>query len=103
MDAHIPSSVYDFIGIAAAYKIATYADAFLTETAVLSPLATTAAKFSLWSLYGFTVGLFGTGLWIIAHECGHQAFSESKTLNNAVGWVLHSAYVLSFPIHWRIS
>ena len=79
----------------------------------------TAAHFTLWSIYAFFVGLFGTGLWIIAHECGHQAFSESKTLNNAVGWVLHSAYVsfsavilhevhsinsLGIPYHsWRIS
>jgi fatty acid desaturase len=43
-----------------------------------------------------------TGLWVIAHECGHQGFSESKTINNAVGWVLHSA--LGVPYHsWRIS
>lgn len=42
------------------------------------------------------------GLWVIAHECGHQGFSESKTINNAVGWVLHSA--LGVPYHsWRIS
>ncbi len=47
-------------------------------------------------MYSFWVGLFGTGLWIIAHECGHQAFSESKALNNTVGWVLHSAYVFFF-------
>ncbi|KAJ9126297.1 hypothetical protein QFC24_002029 [Naganishia onofrii] len=48
------------------------------------------------------MGLFGTGLWIIAHECGHQAFSSSKNINNAVGWVLHS--VLLVPYHsWRIS
>jgi len=46
--------------------------------------------------------LFATGLWVIAHECGHQAFSESKTINNSVGWVLHSA--LGVPYHaWRIT
>ena len=59
------------------------------------------AHFALWSLYGFFVGLFGTGLWIIAHECGHQAFSESKILNNAVGWVLHSAYVSSLIVSFH--
>ena len=33
---------------------------------------------------------------------GHQSFSESKTLNNAVGFVLHSALLV--PYHsWRIS
>ncbi len=49
------------------------------------------AKFCLWTFYGFCVGLPATGLWVIAHECGHQAFSPSKTINNTVGWVLHSS------------
>jgi omega-6 fatty acid desaturase / acyl-lipid omega-6 desaturase (Delta-12 desaturase) len=49
------------------------------------------AKFALWALYGFMTGLPATGLWVVAHECGHQAFSPSKTINNSVGWVLHSA------------
>lgn len=48
------------------------------------------------------MGMFATGLWVIAHECGHQAFSSSKRINNAVGWVLHSALLV--PYHsWRIS
>lgn len=29
-------------------------------------------RFGLWSLYTFIQGCFGTGLWIMAHECGHQ-------------------------------
>lgn len=57
------------------------------------------AKWSLWTLYGFCVGLPATGLWVVAHECGHQSFSSSKFINNSVGWVLHSAYV-SFVIFW---
>jgi hypothetical protein len=52
--------------------------------------------------YWFWAGLAGTGLWVVAHECGHQGFSESKTINNAVGWALHSA--LGVPYHsWRVS
>ena len=43
-----------------------------------------------------------TGLWVLAHECGHQAFSDYKWVNNAVGMVLHSALLV--PYHaWRIS
>ncbi|KDN37123.1 hypothetical protein K437DRAFT_296667 [Tilletiaria anomala UBC 951] len=62
----------------------------------------TAARWSLWGLYTFFQGCVFTGLWVIAHECGHQAFSTSKSLNNAVGWVLHSALLV--PYHsWRIS
>lgn len=41
--------------------------------------------------------------WSSFHSrSGHQAFSPSKTINNAVGWVLHSALLV--PYHsWRIS
>lgn len=43
-----------------------------------------------------------TGLWVLAHECGHQAFSESKTINNLVGLICHSALLV--PYHsWRIT
>lgn len=52
--------------------------------------------------YSIAAGFFGTGVWVIAHECGHQGFSSSKTINNTVGWVLHSALLV--PYHsWRIS
>jgi fatty acid desaturase len=74
-----------------------------------------------WSAYWFMQGMVCTGIWVIAHECqlssalfvlsrssdtsqtgGHQAFSSSKALNNAVGWVFHSALLV--PYHsWRIS
>jgi omega-6 fatty acid desaturase (delta-12 desaturase) len=43
-----------------------------------------------------------TGIWVLAHECGHQSFSDSKTLNNIVGFVLHTALLV--PYHpWRIT
>lgn len=62
----------------------------------------TLLRTALWALYGFMQGLVFTGLWVIAHECGHQAYSPSRTLNNAIGWVLHS--MLFVPYHsWRIS
>ena len=39
---------------------------------------------------------------MIAHECGHRAFSDNIALGDAVGLVLHS--VLMVPYHpWRIS
>jgi omega-6 fatty acid desaturase / acyl-lipid omega-6 desaturase (Delta-12 desaturase) len=86
------------IGIISAYKAAIYVDASISQE-YLSPHLYWFAHISLWALYGFIVGLFSTGLWVIAHECGHQAFSESKFINNAVGWVLHSACVITFNIH----
>ncbi|KAI5290212.1 hypothetical protein KEM54_002178 [Ascosphaera aggregata] len=56
----------------------------------------------LWAVYGFVQGLFGTGMWVLAHECGHQAFSTSRALNDTVGWILHSAWLVPY-FSWKIS
>mgnify|MGYP004504993685 CR=1 FL=1 len=56
----------------------------------------------LWTLYTFVQGLSGTGLWVMAHECGHQAFSPSKVLNDTVGWICHSALLVPY-FSWKIS
>lgn len=95
---------WDILMIFAFYKTAAFLDTRI-NAAVLTlphPWLYSFAKFALWSLYGFWAGLFATGLWVVAHECGHQAFSESKMINNTVGWILHSA--LGVPYHsWRIT
>ena len=62
----------------------------------------TIARGALWTLYTIIQGLFGTGLWVLAHECGHQSFSPSKTLNDTVGWVCHSALLVPY-FSWKIS
>ncbi|KAI0482703.1 fatty acid desaturase-domain-containing protein [Xylariaceae sp. FL0804] len=59
-------------------------------------------RVALWGLYTFVQGLFGTGLWVLAHECGHQSFSTSKILNDTVGWVLHSSLLVPY-FSWKIS
>lgn len=56
----------------------------------------------LWAAYTFAQGLFGTGIWVIAHECGHQSFSPSKTINDITGWVLHSALLVPY-FSWKLS
>lgn len=92
----------------ASYIDPTVSSAFsgLHSNALSSVLSLGAQKatirFAAWSAYWILQGMVFTGLWVIAHECGHQSFSTSKTLNNAVGWVLHSALLV--PYHsWRIS
>ncbi|EPY28965.1 omega-6 fatty acid desaturase (delta-12 desaturase) [Angomonas deanei] len=56
----------------------------------------------LWSIFWFAQGLNLTALWVMAHECGHQAFSPHRQINNAVGLVLHSFILV--PYHsWRIT
>lgn len=88
-------SVADFAALTVLYKAASYFDGLIKPEILQLPHPSLhdAAKFSLWAIYSFWAGLVGTGLWIIAHECGHQAFSESKFLNNIVGWVLHSGWI----------
>lgn len=61
-----------------------------------------ALRFVVWNAFWFVQGLSGTGLWVMAHECGHQAFSPYRSINDAVGLVLHSALLV--PYHsWRIT
>ena len=56
----------------------------------------------MWITYWYAQGVQLTGLWVMAHECGHHAFSQYQTLNNIVGTVIHS--LLLVPYHaWRIS
>ncbi|KAI0304510.1 fatty acid desaturase-domain-containing protein [Multifurca ochricompacta] len=96
--------VWDFFLIGVIYKTTVYIESLLTpeHLSLPHPFLYSFAWFVLWSLYAFATGLVATGLWVIAHECGHQAFSESKFINNLVGWILHSG--LGVPYHsWRIS
>ncbi|KAG4426077.1 hypothetical protein IFR04_000784 [Cadophora malorum] len=59
-------------------------------------------QFAAWALYSFLQGLVFTGLWEIAHECGHGALSKSKLFNNITGLIIHS--FLFVPFHsWRIT
>lgn len=56
----------------------------------------------LWFVYTVINGWIGTGVWVIAHECGHQAFSPSKVVNDTVGFILHSALGVPY-FSWKIS
>lgn len=65
-------------------------------------ISSTPLRAALWGLYGVLQGLFATGLWVIAHECGHGAFSPSRLVNDVTGWVLHSALLVPY-FSWQIS
>ena len=39
---------------------------------------------------------------VIAHECGHGAFSKSEALNDAVGLVVHSLLLVPY-FSWKFS
>ena len=65
-------------------------------------IPSTAARAALWAGYTFVQGLFGTGLWVMAHECGHQSFSPSKVLNDTVGFIAHTLLLVPY-FSWKIS
>ena len=87
-----------------ARDIAFLATTFYIFNTFVTPetIPSTPIRTALWVLYTFVQGLFGTGLWILAHECGHQSFSPSKTLNDTVGWICHSALLVPY-FSWKIS
>jgi fatty acid desaturase len=62
----------------------------------------TAARAALWFGQLYLLGLFGFGLWILAHECGHGAFLDYQLVNDAVGWVLHSYLIVPY-FSWKFS
>lgn len=87
--------VFDCLAISALFLTAYYYNNNLSGRWVVSDVF-------FWMTYWFIQGAVMTGLWVIAHECGHQSFSDYKIVNNTVGWILHSALLV--PYHsWRIS
>ncbi|KAL9106217.1 MAG: hypothetical protein Q9227_008750 [Pyrenula ochraceoflavens] len=87
-----------------ARDIASLATTFYLANTFVTPeyIPSTTTRAGLWAAYTFVQGLFGTGLWVLAHECGHQSFSPSKVLNDTVGWICHSALLVPY-FSWKIS
>lgn len=55
-----------------------------------------------WPLYWIVQGCVCTGIWVIAHECGHHAFSDYQWLDDTVGLILHSALLVPY-FSWKYS
>ncbi|ETO23123.1 hypothetical protein RFI_14063 [Reticulomyxa filosa] len=53
-------------------------------------------------VYCFILGTVMMGMWVLAHECGHQAFSPSLIVNDAVGCVLHTTLFVPYW-SWKYS
>ncbi|KAG6596147.1 Delta(12)-fatty-acid desaturase, partial [Cucurbita argyrosperma subsp. sororia] len=54
---------------------------------------------------GFILGcprLHPNRVWVIAHECGHHAFSDYQWLDDTVGLILHSALLVPY-FSWKYS
>jgi len=55
-----------------------------------------------WLAYWWFQGLVFTGLWVIGHECGHGGFTDSRMVNDTVGFVVHSALLAPY-FSWAIT
>ena len=62
----------------------------------------TASMIPIWIIYSFISGTTAMGFWVIAHECGHGAFSKNKTLETVIGYLLHSLLLVPY-FSWQRS
>lgn len=83
------------LGIAA---LLFYSTRYFGHPALPQPLS----QWLLWPLYIVVQGWVCTGLWVIAHECGHGAFSDYPMVNDSVGMVLHSWLLVPY-FSWKYS
>jgi omega-6 fatty acid desaturase (delta-12 desaturase) len=58
--------------------------------------------FAGWNTYAFWMGTILTGHWVLAHECGHGAFSPSQTFNDFWGFIMHQALLVPYYA-WQYS
>lgn len=59
-------------------------------------------SFIAWPVYWILQGCTLTGVWVIAHECGHHAFSDYQLVDDVLGLVLHSALLVPY-FSWKYS
>jgi len=62
----------------------------------------TAKMIPIWIIYSLLSGTSAMGFWVIAHECGHGAFSKNKTLETIIGYLLHSLLLVPY-FSWQRS
>lgn len=77
--------IQDFILIALSICVGLY----LKQLSILLQII-------LWPILIITQGAFMTGIWVIAHECGHQSFSPYLFLNDFVGCILHTMLLVPY-------
>ncbi|CAN1772986.1 Delta(12)-fatty-acid desaturase FAD2 [Linum perenne] len=81
----------------------------LTIAAIFYYIATTYIQllpnplsYVAWPIYWACQGCVLTGVWVLAHECGHHAFSDYQWLDDLVGFVLHSCLMVPY-FSWKHS
>lgn len=87
----------DLVCVGVAFLVANTVDSILVESHLArGSWALLGLRVLLWLLYTVYQGITMTGLWVIAHECGHESFVPSKMVNDAVGFVIHTCLMVPY-------
>ncbi|MBC8351339.1 MAG: fatty acid desaturase [Planctomycetes bacterium] len=65
-------------------------------------LPLTWAWLPVWIGYAMFTGTAATGCWVVAHECGHRAYTRHNWLQDIIGYTLHSALLVPY-FSWQRS
>ncbi|KAJ7170726.1 fatty acid desaturase-domain-containing protein [Mycena crocata] len=84
-----------------AAKIDPFFGQFVKES-LLSSISCNFLRWGAWCVYWWFQGLIFTGIWVLGHECGHGAFSANKTVNDTIGFAIHSLLFTPY-FSWKIS
>lgn len=87
------------VALTVAYK---YMLPIVNQLSALNTVGGNLASLSLWTLYSVITGTLAIGMWVTAHECGHKAFSDNKTLQDVIGYIFHSILLVPY-FSWQRS
>ncbi|OBZ76517.1 Delta(12) fatty acid desaturase [Grifola frondosa] len=82
--------VRDIVMAALMWNVALHLDPIFKSPPVverMTYLGVETARWIAWTVYWWFQGLAFTGIWVIGHECGHGAFSDSKIVCDVIGFV----------------
>jgi len=63
---------------------------------MLGAIGTSIFTLPIWSAYAAVTGTVAMGLWVLAHECGHGAFSKNRKIQDTVGFIIHSILLVPY-------
>lgn len=85
-------------------SVSTIGTALCTAVGVgmLGTIGTSIFTLPIWTAYAVVTGTVAMGLWVLAHECGHGAFSKNRNLQDAIGFTIHSLMLVPY-FSWQRS
>jgi omega-6 fatty acid desaturase (delta-12 desaturase) len=92
----LPSDLTRFNPIKAWGSLAMSLGLSLLAYGVGTQIPLTLNAIPLWIVYAVVTGTVAMGCWVIAHECGHNAFHPNRRLETWVGFLLHSVLLVPY-------